>query len=761
MDLTALDLTSRFDAPNRAYSRSPSRSPSRRQQSHDLDPLLSNLSPSSTLEALEATQAVGGSGNPRSSILGESVAAATAAERALGIRAALAAQKTREWYKELKAWPWPTLEGHSNGFDLPPRQNRSKDLDKDNYEMRLDEVPQNAGTLDAANDAEEELYWGSLPAKFVLEFENRIEEISDDMDMLRLDELKDYVRDVHLPTGSRRLSLQTPERNSGRASSYNHLDDFTAVITATIMQALPTITQLYLLIDTWSVRLTVLRQVPGFLDSLEESQTAIESGWNAVGKSEFATENPESRISRETFNTMRTVLETRISDLGRRLDSMLDMLEGREDALPERWIDSMDNIEAEFGTWVVETETRVLDNELRNTQSKDAIEADGTNFTHNAHSQEPMQESRLSGDEWGSEPIEEHHFKDPEPIEPDGAQDPLTRSSNLQTESSLSKPPGESSSAGSREAEFTAASAASVYNLLSGLLGHTIADKTSVNPNGHTNHESPTGATQDVPPYRNPSQRKPGLAPLERSPGQEGSCHTTYMSESPNAPETPPNKERGSKIMEELDREVGLVDDSTVNLPDTPAVETLPGNEIEILDTLEAELLEQKHGSAARPGPIVFHKSHSRAVSNVSSNMSLDTSYPGSATSEYFSNMSSPEIRDASRAEYFTGPVEVTTPSYSSKDSMSPGGAVSRQSSQRTERADSSTTESLFPSSYMTPTTQRSRASTVKKDLGANDIAGFRDGFFPSPGQPQSDLRARSASDVSADAAPESVVFTH
>ena len=789
MDLNALDSKSRFAAPNRALSPSPSPSPNRRHPSHELDPLLSNLSPTSTLEALEVTQAVRSSGNTRSSILRESVAAASTAERALGIKAALAAQKTKEWYKELKAWPWPTTEAYSNGFEFPSKQERSKNLEKDGSSQRLDEVLQNTRNLDGLDDVMEEAYWGSLPAKLVQEYEDRIEEISDDVDMLRLDELKDYVRDVHLTTGSRHSSLQAPERNSGHATSYNHLDDFTAVITATIMQALPTITQLYLLLDTWSVRLAVLRQVPGFLESLEESQMAIKSGWNAVGKSEAATENSESEISREAFTTMRNVLETRISDLGRRLDIMLDMLEGREEVLPEKWIDSMDNIEAEYGTWVMETETQVLDNELRKDRSEEAVEAKQTKYRHNSDIQGPTQEPQGSGGEEGCELIEEHSVKDasansdpdsqfptlarsisgttqglrplnqsePETIEPDDSiQDPLSRSSNPHAETSLLRSPGRSSAAGSRKVESTTASTGRVYNLLSGLLGHEIADKSSVNPDERTDHRP---VTQDIQLCKSPSQRKPASAAPGASPGQQLSSHTFHLSESFMAPEGPSSKRDMSRPFRGSKCEVDAVPTFSVSLPDTPAVASLPVNKMEILDTLEAELLEQKHGPAARPGPIVFHKSHSRAVSNVSSDMSPDTSYPGSATSEYFSNMSSPEIRDASMAEYFTGPVEVTTPSHSSKDPMSPRGTVSRRSSEQTERGDSTVTESLSPSSYMTPTTQRSRASTVKEDLGANDIVGFRDGFFPSPGQPESESRARSASDTSADVAPNSVVF--
>ena len=745
MDLTTLDSTSRFAVPNRALSRSPSRSPSRRQPSHELDPLLSNLSPTSTLEALEATQAVESGGTSRNSILRESVAAASTSERALGIRAALAAKKTREWYQEIMAWPWSTTDGYQSGFDLPPVQDRSKILGNDGQSKGLEEYPPDGRTSNTYDNAKEEVYWGSLPANVVLEYEDRLDIISDEMEILQLDELKDYVRDIHLTTGSRRSSLQGPDRNNGSAPTYNRLDDFTAVITATIMQALPIITQLYLLLDTWSVRLTVLRQVPGFLACLEESQLAVNSGWNAVGKSGVTTEKLGASVSREAFITMRNILERRISDLGRKLDSMLDMLEGREDVLPEKWIENMDNFEAEFGTWVVETDAQVLENELRNKEPNE------------------LQESRILYDDGGGRPTEEHpsmmirdNFNDKsqnphsvrsgssatqgqgylDPSSPehneriDVNQETVATSIESHPESHLSSPPNEISSTSPHSAETETTDAGSVYNLLSGLLGHRNTDIPNMNLNASLREEFPG---QELSP--------PAVRTSHSSGTQESSSRDIHKVEVANN-----------------------TDHNTVNTRNLANSESsLSVNTgMELLDTLEAELLEQKLGPAARPGPLVFHKSHSRAVSNVSSDMSPDTSNPGSATSEYFSNMSSPEIRDASRAEYFAGPVEVTTPNYVSRDPMSPDSTVSRQSSQRTERGDSKVPEGLLPSNYVSsPTSQRSRASTLKIDLGVNDVAQFKDGLLPSPDQPDADSMARKVSSVSEEIPPQNMVTTH
>ena len=689
MDRIALDPKSRFTAPDGAFSRSPSRSPNRRQHSYELDPLLSNLSPTLTLEALEATQAVNTIGSIGSSVLRQSVEAATTSERALGIRAALAAKKVREWYQELMGWPWPTPDEHNNGFEKPSGQNRSRNAyDQKEHCKGFDELTPSAARLSVYEDAQEEVYWGSLPENIVLEYEDRIEIISDDMERLGLDELKDYVRDVHLATGSRRSSLHSTRQFGGHVRNYNHLDDFTAVITATIIQTLPTLTQLDLLLDTWSVRLTVLRQVPRYTACLEESQIALKSGWNAVGKSSTNKDELESTISREAFTTMRNVLESKILELGRRLDSMLDILEGREDSLPEKWIDSMDNVEIEFGTWVVQTERQVLENELKYKE----LNKQGVKAMVQADQKYGKDVPFLSGEshtvndqiDYGS--IHEHQAKE----------------------------------AGSEPYVKTRIDGAgSVYKLLSGFFGHEDSDGSSTNTDrekGHNNVKLLGGLQA-----RNHSLRD--------------GTHDNQEAELLKAPVIIPQNLTTSK--------------------------SLPVNtEMEVLDTLEAEILEQKHGPAARPGPLVFNKTHSRAISNVSSDISPDTSYAGSATSEYFSNMSSPEIRDASRAEYFTGPVEVTTPSHISKGATSPSWTVSRQSSQRTERGGNRAAEDMFPSSYVSPNTQRSRASTFQKESGVNDITGFKDGFFPSPSQHEPELRERNASVVSVGVVPETVVST-
>ncbi len=333
--------------------------------SHELDPLLANLSPTSTLEALEATEAIDPEGRAGQSVLHDSVAAASTSERALGIRAALAGKKLKEWHAELTAWPWPNMSSSSrNLFRMPSKEDRSIERSVHNHEAYINKAISEEGSAYDSESPEDEEYWGGLPAKVVEVYEDRIEEIVEDMEALGVEELKDYVRDAHLISNPRRVS-RTMQDKGLSGTQYIHLDDFTAVITATIMQALPIISRLNSLVGTWSMRLVILRQIPVFLELLEHSQFSIAAAWHAIGNIDEMIATGGLEATSMDLSSKRATLENIICELGRRLDSMLDLLEGREDTIPEEWIDSMESIEAEFGNWVVETERRLMEEEWK------------------------------------------------------------------------------------------------------------------------------------------------------------------------------------------------------------------------------------------------------------------------------------------------------------------------------------------------------------------------------------------------------------
>src|SRR5436190_10046020 len=95
-----------------SHRRTSSRSPTRNRLTVT-DDILDGLSPASALEAFT---------NP-SGRLKASIEAATAADRAFGIRAAIASKNIQEWLDELEHWHWPA-EGGSLGFENPRAKRR-------------------------------------------------------------------------------------------------------------------------------------------------------------------------------------------------------------------------------------------------------------------------------------------------------------------------------------------------------------------------------------------------------------------------------------------------------------------------------------------------------------------------------------------------------------------------------------------------------------------------------------------------------------
>ncbi|OOF91196.1 hypothetical protein ASPCADRAFT_211482, partial [Aspergillus carbonarius ITEM 5010] len=305
-----------------------------------IDPLLGNLSPESTLQALSSTDAVPRNEQVAHDILSKSISQVSPAERALGIRAAVAAQKLNLWYKEVQSWDWPKrTDAHLGKGFVPP------------------------------SGAPDDEYCGSLPVAVVDEHEKRIEEIRDGLEVLDVDELKEHVLNAHIPARSR------PSSSNSTLSvppplSYVQLSDFTAVITATILRALPLLSRLNSLLATWDVRLLVLRQIPELLRRLRLARSELDSALDLL-KSPTLPGETDPLYSRSNYHAKRAILEETVVSAGRKLDRVLDALEGREDSLPESWIDDLEGIESEFGTWVMEAERRTVENEWRMTISTD------------------------------------------------------------------------------------------------------------------------------------------------------------------------------------------------------------------------------------------------------------------------------------------------------------------------------------------------------------------------------------------------------
>lgn len=558
MEPTPLSPSFRFAPPAAtASSRSPSRSPHRRQQSaiKVLDPLLSPLSPTSTFEALEAAYASPET-EPSRNVLQASITAASASERALGLRAALAGKKLKKWLRELEGWRWPT---NTNGFEPPLLLLQASEEQQDKEFNLKQQLPDPYSLYDDPQKPAE--FWGSLPAQTARGYSNRVEEIRDDMEALELDDLKTFVRNSHLFSSPRGLPTSRVSENTDGNCAYPLMDDFIAIITTTILQSLPIIFRLEALLGQWEVRLTVLEHVSRFVQQIEEAKQVMASAWTCI--EDFSTQTPkDSFLGRANISRMRASLEVQIGDVGKRLDYMLDSLEGKPDTLPDHWIDDMDGLQLDFSVWTVEAEKLFLESELQ-----------------------------------------------------------------------VQKP-----SAGHAE--------------------------TSVNLVSHKE-----------PSFHSKEQLSAGL-PIQKTVSPSLSTQGAVEEQSSTHPSTP------SKIEQKA----------------SPSVSVTRG-----IHTAKADT--SKHPS--KPKALDLRSQSSDA--HLSSDFSSEASWPGSATSDYFSNVPSPELQDAAKAEYFglPTPIEVISPSSKGLDD-----AVSRQSSQRTERGDRQYLDgSLSPT--LASSRQRSRASTV------------------------------------------------
>lgn len=340
---TNLSITTRLPPQHaRTFSRSksPERSPARKAQfaARELDPLLQNLSPDSTLEALQKTNTIAGN-QAEQSALARSISDASEAERELGIRAAIAAKNLREWTTEVTAWPWPAREDRSWGAGfIPPT------------------------TSDGKSDTN---YCGTLPATTIKQYEDRLDEIWDAIETLGMDDLKDYVFSFHNPKAA------APDAPKTYPSSYGRMRDFTALVTATVIQSLPVQANLLILLDVWSIRLCVLREVPDLMSRFERVKLAL-------GEIKDIIENPviSCRLTRSELDTAKIMFGNKVSLLGKRVDHMLDQLEGQEDSLPQAWLDSLDDIENKYAVWVAQAEQVVLKNQMANSRPHTATTGD-------------------------------------------------------------------------------------------------------------------------------------------------------------------------------------------------------------------------------------------------------------------------------------------------------------------------------------------------------------------------------------------------
>ncbi|KAH3961379.1 hypothetical protein HBI81_205210 [Parastagonospora nodorum] len=296
----------------------------------------------------------------------------TAAERDLGARVAKAAQRLKSWCSEIEQWGW------SGSFEQPSDEYREKR--RRSLELRIRE---HVGDADLTNALPPLEYWGSILSVEVESHEARLDDIEEEMLKLDVEELKEHVLDMH-PSGRSRPSSAGYEATR---QSYKPIDDFSFLITQTLLSALPHHAQLKDRLNTWTARISTLREVPRYLDDLSTAQKAMRLGWDAIDPPADTSDAAFAQW-KDAVDTISAVLGNKVSDLGKRLDRMLDNLEGRDDCIPDRWIDTFEAIETDYGRWSHDSRTKVMDFDLRR-----KYEQQRAPTTHIAVSNEPAPQS--------------------------------------------------------------------------------------------------------------------------------------------------------------------------------------------------------------------------------------------------------------------------------------------------------------------------------------------------------------------------------
>ena len=781
MNPAILSPSSRFAVPeHRAGRRSPSVSPDRWRYSvkGGLDPLLFNLSPNSTLQALEALDA------PLSGhdILQNSLAAASASDRVLGIKAALAGTRLKEWHNEISAWPWPDVS-LSNGFrPLAIVQHGRKPLSVDDED--LDNGFATAASAQEHGNFNNEDYCGSIPKKLVQEYDDRIEAIQREMDELEVEDLKGYVRNAHLNPLSRPEGCRV--RGQGNTvSDYNHLDEFTAVITATIMHALPTISRLSSLLSVWSTRLAVLRHVPGFLKLLKESQTDLETEVDLYHNMELGGSFKDLEYTKVTLSSKRSVLEAKIFELGRRLDTMLDLLEGKEDVVPEEWIDEMEALESDFSDWVVEIDRRLMEHSLK------IHLRERENIPQSEELEIPVRKPSAPAPS-------SHEARDPGPGMAEKDAEGRIESKRFNAIATL--PYSHADSGGS---DSLVHRSQDQYSEVAGLpqersrSGAEAEHASTILENYHEHSSTlrdfnPQKSNQQIQPQTENSTYEPVSEPREGpSPMDDGTNDSPFekaiLSDDSTTDEPSIDSYREGEVHTPLTRDVtqyrNIENISTVSIKsEANQVGSLePGKEVlsngvvlpfsennmqidQFLPTRtkslsspvyptnihnlaarssETSMNQKTTTTLPRPSPLIIKPTNTTYDGNASSEMSSDTSRPSSGTSEYFSNMSSPEIQHARIAEYFENPVEVITPLKSPSTSLL---TISRQSSQRTERGNSLIDNNGTALPPIRPISHTRRASSFAPESTIHERARPGDESRARPDFLSAHSRVRSAS---------------
>ena len=355
---TASSQFSRPISPSRKSQQRPFSSSGR-----DVQSLLSGISADFVLQAVtgspsnSASQARNTSKQSSQSheFISETIANASSAERVWAHRAATFGKKTQDWTEELAAWPWHSQNDDQNSFAIR---------------------------------------WDDKNAK---EYGMRATSIRAELKELEIDELKGYVRHAH--------SQANPNTSSSTADKPEMINDFTAMVTALIVQALPILARLNSLLGLWSTRFTVLHQIPSFLKDLNDCRGSMLSAQLAICSPKSPRASRKPAFSYSVFEEIQTILQDQISRLAQQIDSMLDFLEGSQDTLPDIWLDSVDELEKDFASWVDKAQQLATNNELDTRHNRTRM--DFTNEDEHGSACGPVHRRSWNGSSLNPDPREQ------------------------------------------------------------------------------------------------------------------------------------------------------------------------------------------------------------------------------------------------------------------------------------------------------------------------------------------------------------------
>ncbi|KIW06227.1 uncharacterized protein PV09_02703 [Verruconis gallopava] len=249
----------------------------------------------------------------------------TVAEKELATRVVRAAEKLKGWCREVEQWGW------TGSFDK--RYGRP---DSDPFE-RADLSP-------------------SLDQEAVKEYDERLDKIDEELQSLEVDDLKEQILGIH-----RGRSRPSSSYSSSSVSNLVLYDDFQLFVTESLLYSLPYYAKLKDYLKTWNIRLNVFREVPTYLSGLSFLEEILKEAWQGL-KHASITEIDPSDIDAldEQLTTAQAALKRKVTELGSQLDRMLDMLEGKDDCLPDAWIDKYENSEKSYGEWSYQADRKLF-----------------------------------------------------------------------------------------------------------------------------------------------------------------------------------------------------------------------------------------------------------------------------------------------------------------------------------------------------------------------------------------------------------------